>query len=134
MRAIAAHFGSCENDLKSEMRFNLLAKALQRFAEKFLHFTAAEADHVRMFLLAPRLVIMLLSRLVHQIQLIDQPAFLQQLQCAVDGDAIQFRIFLFRHLIQPLGVEMLPGLIDEVEQNLPLARQTHRVLGRNVFG
>ena len=126
--------GTGENDLKTEVRFDLTAQTLQGLAEELFHFAATEADHVRVFLLAPRLIIVLLSRLMHQIQFVDQAAFLQQLECAVDRDAIQLRVFLFSQLVKPLGVQMLPCLVDEVEQNLPLARQTHRVFGRRVSG
>ena len=129
MRAIAAHFGPRQHDLKAEMRFDLLAQALQRLAEKLLHFAAAEADHVRVFLLAPRFVVVLLAGLMHEIQLVHQAAFLQQLQRAVDGDAIQLRVLFLRQLIETFRVEMLARLVDEVEQDLPLARQTHAVPG-----
>jgi hypothetical protein len=131
MRTIAAHFGPREHDLKPEMRFDLFAKALQWLAKKLFHFAAAEADHVRMLLLAPGLIIVLLPGLVHKIELVDQAALLEQLQCAVDGDAIQLRVFLFRELIKTLRVEMLARLVDEVEQDLPLARQTHTALGES---
>ena len=53
---------------------------------------------MRMFLFAPRLVVVLLARLMHEVELVHQAAFLQQLQRAVDGDAVQFRVFLFRQL------------------------------------
>ena len=132
MRTIAAHFGPRQHNLKSEVRFDLLAQALQRFAEKLLHFAAAEADHVRVFLLAPRLIIVLLAGLVHEIELVHQAAFLQQLQRAVDGDAIQLRVFLLRQLKEALRIQMLAGLVDEVEQDLPLARETYRAFGNRV--
>ena len=98
MRAIAAHFRSRQHDLKSEMRFDLLAQPLQRFAEKLLHLAAAQADHVRMFLLAARFVVMLFARLMHQVQLVHQAAFFEQLQRPVNGHPVQLRIFLLRQL------------------------------------
>ena len=49
VRAVAANFGAGENDLKTEVRFNLLAEAMQRLAEKLFDFAAAEADDVGVF-------------------------------------------------------------------------------------
>ncbi len=78
-----------------------------------------------MFLLAARLIVMLFAGLVHEVQLIHQSAFLQQLQSAVNSDAIQFRIFIPRHLIKALRIQMLPGFIDQIQKNLPLPGEPH---------
>ena len=132
--AIAAHFRPRQHDLKPEMRFDLLAQALQRLAEKFFHFAAAEADHVRVFLLAARLVKVLLAGLVHQIEFIHQATFLEQLQRPVNSHAIQFWIFLFRQLIKTLGVEMLTCLVDQIQQDLALPCEADTAIGKLVSG
>ena len=64
MRAIASHFGSRENDLKSEMGFDLAAQPLQRLAKKLFHLAATEANDVRVLLLAAGFVVMLLAGVV----------------------------------------------------------------------
>ena len=51
-----------------------------------------------------------------------QSSGLEQFQSAVDGYAVDFRIPLARELVEPLGVQMLAGLIDQVQQNSPLPR------------
>src|SRR5215469_11459988 len=127
MGTIAAHLRSRENDLKSEMRFDLTPQALQGLPEKLLDFSAVQADHVGMFLLAARFVIMLLARLMHQVELVHQTAFLQQLQGAVNGHAVELRVALLRHLKQTLGIKVLAGLVDEIEQDSALTRQPHSV-------
>ena len=134
MRTVSTHFGARENNLKSEMRFDLLAQALQGLAEELFHFAAGEANDVRMLLLAPRLVIVLFAGLMHEIEFVNQTAFLQQLQCPVNRDAIQLRIFFLRELEQTLRVQVLPGFIDEIEQDLPLPREAHAALGESVPG
>src|SRR6185312_15938909 len=93
---------------------------LERLPEKLLDLSAGQTNDVRVFLLAPRLVIMLLARLVHQVELIDQAAFFQQFQRAIDRDAIEFRILLARHLVETFGIEVLTSFVDEVEQDLTL--------------
>ncbi len=121
MRAIAAYFRTRQQHLKSEVALNLLSQPLQRFPEKFFHFTAAQADHMGMFLLQPRLVIVLIAAIVHQVQFIHQTARLQHFQRAIDGDPVQLRVLFFRQLEQALGIQMLAGLIDQFEQYLALA-------------
>jgi len=82
-----------------------------------------------MFLLAARFVVMLLSRLVHQIQLIHQTALFQQFQRSVYCDAIQLRVFLAGQVIEALGIQVLSGLVDQIEEDLPLASQAHSRFG-----
>ena len=133
MRAIAAHFGARQQHLKSEVALDLLAQPLQRLAEKLFHFAAAQADDVRVLLLQARFVVMLVAAIVHQVELIHQPAGLQHFQGAVDRDPVELRVLLLGHLEQALGIQMLAGLIDQFEQNLPLAGQADAPLLQRTF-
>ena len=102
-------------------------------AEELLNLAAAQADHVRVLLLQPRLVVVLVAVVVHQVQLVHQAAGLEQLQRPVDGHAVQLGIFFARQLEQTLGIQMLAGLIDQIEQNLALAREPHASLFERIF-
>ena len=93
MGAIASHLSAGQKDLESKMAFDLLAQPLQRLAEKLLHFAAPQADHVRVLLFQPGLVVVLIAGVVHQVQLIHQAAVLEHFQGAVDRDAVQLGIF-----------------------------------------
>src|SRR5581483_6318035 len=95
MRTIAADFGARDQDLKTEMRFHLAAKLLQRLAEKFLDFSAAHTNDVRVLLLEASLVVMLVAAVMHQVELVDEPALLEKFQGAIDGDPIELGIFFF---------------------------------------
>src|SRR5579864_9118871 len=119
--AITAYLGARQHDLKTEMRFDLPPDSLKRLAEELFHFAASQADHVRVLLLSARLVVVLVAAIVHQVQLIHQTAFLQQLQRAIDSDAVELGVLLLGHLKQVLGVKMLAGFVDKLEQNLTLA-------------
>src|SRR5580658_5497496 len=92
MSAIAAHFGTREQDLKTEMALDLLAQPLQRLAEKLFHLAATQANYVRVFLLEAGFVVMLIASIVHQVELIHQPAGLEHLEGAVDRDPIKLGI------------------------------------------
>ncbi len=81
-----------------------------------------------MLLLHARLVVVLISAEMHQIQFVDQTALLQHFQRAVNGNAVELGILFARKVIQRLGVEMLAGFIDQIEQNLALPRKAHAPL------
>jgi hypothetical protein len=115
MRAVATYLGSGEQNLKAKMTFNLPAQTLQGFSKKLLHFPAAQADYVRMFLFHARFIVMLISSVVHQVKLIDQPPLFQQFQCAINSDSIELGILLFGHLEQPFGVEVFACAVDQLE-------------------
>src|SRR5581483_2321034 len=70
MRTIPSHFRARQDDLESEMRLNLFPHLFEQIAEKFLDPAAPQADHVGVFLLEPGLVIVLISIVMHEVQLI----------------------------------------------------------------
>ena len=128
MRAISADFRAREGDLESELRLHLAAKRLKLFAEEFLDAPAAQADDMRVLLLEASLVVMFFAFEVSQIQLIHQAALFEQLERAIDGNAIELGIFFLGHLIQTLGVQMKAGVIDQIEQQSSLSREANPAL------
>jgi hypothetical protein len=130
---IPAHFRASEKYLKAEMRLDLAAQPLQRFAKEFLHTSAPEANHVRMFAFHARLVIMLIAGVVHEVKLIHKAAVLQHLQSAVYRDAIHLRVPFTGKLEKLLGIEVRTGCVNQVEQNLALACETHAALAKRIL-
>jgi hypothetical protein len=128
MRTIACHLGSREHNLEPELGTNLGAQVLQLFPEKLFHAAAAQTDDMCVLLLHPRLVVVLVASEVSQVELIHQAALLQQLKRAIYRHAVKLRIALLRHPEEALGVQMEAGLINEIEQKPPLARQAHSSL------
>jgi hypothetical protein len=96
---------------------------MQRISEEFLDPAAAQANDVRMFLLESCLVVVLVAGVMHQIELIHQPAHLEQFERPVNRYAVQLRIFRFGELVQRLGIQVLPGLINQIQEDLALPRQ-----------
>jgi len=128
VRTVAADFGSGHNDLEAEVAFDLLAHLLQQIAEELLNAAATQANYVSVFLFEARFVVVLVAIVVHEIELIHQTAGFEQFQCAVDGDAIDLGIFFARELVKTFGIEVLSGLIDEIEQDLALAGKPDALL------
>ena len=120
MRAVSADFCARQHDLKSKVLLYLAAQSLQRLAKKFFHFPATQADHVGMFLLQAGFVIVLVAAHVHQVQLVDQTAFLQHLQGAVDRHPVELRILLLREFEQRFGVQMFAGFVNQFQQDFTL--------------
>lgn len=133
MRAVAADFGTGEEYFEAEVKLDLTAQFLQGLAEEFLDLAAPEADDVRVLLLHPRFVVVLVAADVHQVKFVDEAAGFEHLEGAVDGDAIELGVLLFGHEVQPLGVEVLSGFVDEVEQDLPLPGKADASLPQRIF-
>src|SRR5580698_2425084 len=130
---VPSHFGPRQDDLKSEMSLDLFPHLLQQIPEELFDFAAAQTNHMGMFLFQPRLVVMLVPVVMHQVQLVNQTAGLQELERSVNGDPVQLRVFFARQRKQALGIQMLAGLIDEIEQDLPLARKPNTLLFQRIF-
>ncbi len=115
------------------MAFNLLAQALQRLAEEFLHAAAPQADHVSVLLLEAGFVIVLVAAVVHQVELVHQPARLQHLQRAIHRDAIDFRVAFLGHAIELVDIQVGARAVDQFEQNLALAGEANPPLLQRPF-
>ena len=110
------------------MLFDLFAQPLQGFAEELLHLAAAEADHVGVLLLHAGFVVVLVAVMVHQVQLIHQAPGLEHFEGAVDGDAVELGVLELGELVEPLGIQVRPALVDQLKQNLALAGKAHALL------
>jgi len=78
-----------------------------------------------MLLLQTRFIIVLIALKVHEIQLVDEPALLQQLERAVYRNAVQLGIFFLGELVEVFRIQVTAGAIEEIQQNSPLARHPH---------
>ena len=113
MGAVAADFGSGQEDLEAQTLFDLAANLLQGFAEEFFHFATAQADDMGMFLLETGFIIMLVAAVVHQVEFVHESTFLEHFQGTVDGDAVEFGVLCLGELEECFGVEVLAGFVDE---------------------
>lgn len=80
------------------------------------------------FLLHTGFVEMPVAADVQQVELVDQAACLQHFQRAIDGDAVQFGVFLLGHVVQAFGIQVLTGLVNQIEQDLTLPGKAHTAL------
>jgi len=77
MGAVSADLRAGEHDFKSELRFHLFAHFLERLAEIFFNFSAAETDDVGVLLLQTSFIVMLIAGVVHEVELVDETALFE---------------------------------------------------------
>ena len=76
-----------------------------------------------MLALEARFVIVLLALIVHQVQLVDQALLLEHLEGAIHSDLIDLGVFLGGQFIDLVRVQMRARVMDQAEDQFPLARQ-----------
>jgi|GEM_PF-1171689 len=128
MSAITTNFSAHQANLKAESFLYFFTNSLQRITEVFFHFAATQADHVGVLPLHAGFIVVLVAVFVEQVKLVDKTRFLEHLQCAVNGDSVQLGIRLAGLYIEGFCIEVLPTLIDEIEQNLALPGEADAAL------
>jgi RNA polymerase sigma-70 factor, ECF subfamily len=128
MRTITADLGAHQADLEAKGFFDFLADALQRIAKVFLHLAAAQANDMSVLALHAGFVIVLVAVFVEKIEFVDKTRFLEHLERAVNSYAVQLRICLPSPQIEGFGIQVLPALVNEIEQNLALPGEADATL------
>ena len=119
--AVASYFEAADYDVEVAVALDLALEAVEEVAFEFHDFSAAQAGHVDVVALWPALVVMLFALHVHEVELVDQPVALEQVDGAIDGDFIDLGI-QFAGFAQDLaGVEVLLGRFHDGEDGAALA-------------
>src|SRR5262249_31633468 len=117
--AVAADLGARDGDLDAAISLDLALELLEQPALAFAYLSAARAM---------TFVVVLVPADVQQVELVNQTMALQQVERAIDRDAVHPRIHPPRASQDGAGVEMSLGTIHHFEQHAPLARQAHAAL------
>lgn len=125
MGAVAADFGAHHRDGETEGVFHFLTHTGEGFAEVFFDLAAIQADDVRVFALHLGFVVVLIPVFMQQVEFVDESGLFEHFEGAVDGDAIQLRIFLAGEVVKGFGIEVIAAAIDEVEQDLALPGEAY---------
>lgn len=112
-------------NLKSVHRGDLLFQSLKGLRCKFQNFAALKAGKMKMVPLGPHLVVMLLAAQVHQIKFINHAQFLEQVNGAIDGRAVDIWILLAGMAQKLCRVQMRSRALDGLNQDSPLRCQTY---------
>jgi hypothetical protein len=121
--AVTTDFQAAHHDVKTAVALNLPLKAVEQIAFEFHNLAAAEASHVDVVALGTALVEVLLALHMHQIELVNEPVALKQLQSAVYGNSVDGGVELARMTQELCGVEMLLGVFNHAENSAALPSQ-----------
>jgi hypothetical protein len=112
------------------LALNLALKAVEQVTFKLGNFSAAQACHVDVITLRAPLIEVFLSLHMHQVELIDKTVSLQQLESAINRDAVDTGINLAR-MPQNLGcVQMLLGGFHDAQNCPSLVSKTKTARGQ----
>jgi hypothetical protein len=118
---IAADFEPGDNDVEAAIALDLSLEAVEQIAFEFGDLSATETGHVDVISLRATLIKMFFALQVHEIEFIDQPLALEEVEGAVDGDAVDLRIEFLGAAKNSGGIEVLLGGFDDTQDHFALA-------------
>src|SRR5215472_417350 len=113
--AISANFETSDDDVKSAVALDLSLEAIEEIAFEFGDLATAKASHMDVIALGATFVVMFFALEVHEVELVDQAVALEEIESAIDGDAVDLGI-QFAGFAEDLGgVEVLFGGLDDAQ-------------------
>ena len=131
--ADAADFGAGDGDFDAAIVGDLTFQLLEEAGFKFADFATAQAGDVNVVARTVCFVIMLIAAEMQQIEFVDQAVALQEIERAVDGDAMDVGIDALRALEDFVGGEVALGAVHHLEEDAALARQADAFFGERFF-
>ena len=118
--AISADFEPTDDNLKTAVALDLPFQPVEEITLKLDDFATTQAGHVNMVALGTSLVVVLLALHMHQVELVNQPMPLQQIERPIDGHAVNAWVKLARVTENLSGIEVLLRIFDNFENRPPL--------------
>ena len=119
--AISANFEARNDDVKAAVALDLPFEAVEKVTLKLGNLAAAKTSHVDVVSLRATFVKMLFPLQVHEVELVDKALPFEQIQGAIDSDAIDLRIEFLGAAQYASGVEVLLGSFYDAQDHLALA-------------
>lgn len=116
-----SHALSAESDALVQFRF----ESLEQVRCQFRHSPTGITARVEMISPSPRLVEMLVSLDVQEIQLLYETMLLEQCQCSIDRSPVHMRVTLLGKFLNLCSIEMPAFRLDEIENQAPLVSKPH---------
>jgi len=120
--ADAAYFGAGDRNFDAAIVGDLTFQLLEEAGFKFTDFAAAQAGDVNVVARTVGFVVMLIAPEVQEIEFVDQAMALQEIEGAIDGDAMDVRIDALGALEDFVGGEVALGAVHHLEKDAALAR------------
>jgi hypothetical protein len=129
--AVTADFSSRHGDLNLAVLLDLTLHLLEETALHFPYLPATQASNMDVVARAVAFVKMLLTVDVEKVEFVDQAHFLEHVERAINGDAMDLRIDALRALENGAGVEMALGTVHYLKKDTALARETDPALRKS---
>jgi hypothetical protein len=120
--AVSADFEAGYDDVELAVALDLALQAVEKSAFEFGDLAAAQAGHVDVVALGATFVKMFFALQVHEVELINQAVAFEEMEGAVDSDAIDLGINFAGFAEKLAGVEVLLGSFYDAEDGAALAR------------
>jgi hypothetical protein len=101
---------------------NLTLQLLEEAGLEFADFAAAQAGDVDVIARAVGFVVMLIAAEMQEVEFVDQAMALQEIEGAIDGDAMDAGIDALGALKDFVGGEVALGAVHDLEEDAALAR------------
>jgi len=121
MAASPAYFQAHDANVKTLLPGDFSLQAFEQRAGKLLDPPTLEARQVNMIDIGLGFVKVLLAIQMHQVELVDQPQFLEKFNGPVHCCAIDLAVALLRQRQQGRGIQVPVRLLNRFEQDPPLA-------------
>ena len=102
-------------------------------ALEFTDFSAAQAGNVDVVAWAVGLVVVAIAAKMEQVQFIDKPLLLEEIDGSVDGDEVDVGTDFLRAIEDLIDVKMLLSVVHNLEDYAALAGQTNATLTKGVL-
>ena len=120
--ADAAYFGAGNRNFDAAIVGNLTLQLLEEAGLEFADFAAAQAGDVDVIARAVGFVVMLIAAEMQEVEFVDQAMALQEIEGAIDGDAMDAGIDALGALKDFVGGEVALGAVHDLEEDAALAR------------
>jgi hypothetical protein len=128
--ADAADFGARDSDLHTEVAGDLILKLFVEARLEFANLATAEAGDVDVVARAVGFVVVAITAEMKKIELVDEALFLEKVDGAVDGDEMDFRTDFLGALEDLIHVEVLLGVIHDLEDDTALTGKANALLAK----
>ena len=129
--ADAADFGAGDGDLHFEVAGDLFLELLVEAGFKFADFATAEAGDMDMVARAVGFVVVAVAAEMEEVELVNEALALEEINGAIDGDEMDFGVDLLGALEDLVHVEMLFGIVHNLEDDAALAGKPDAAFAEN---
>jgi hypothetical protein len=71
--------------------------------------------------------------MVHEVELVYESALFEEFERSIDSDPVELRVLFLSELVETLGIQVEAGMVDQIQQDAPLASQPDAALAKRIL-